>query len=82
MPEILTRERVLEELDAVLRGFLASGVVRCHDRDAFGRKPADVPQNQRQHALSDAAEADEYQATRKMCVDRVLGHGAKCTGIQ
>ena len=74
VPVVLARERVVDELDAVLRRLVASRVIRGDDRDAVRGQPADVAQDQRQYALADAAEADEDQAAREMGMNRVLSH--------
>ncbi len=80
--EVLARERVVQELDSVLLRLLAPGVVGRDDRDAVGREPADVAQDQRQDALADGTEADENQPPGEMRVYDVLGHqGAECTVI-
>ncbi len=61
---VLARQALLDELDAVLRSLLAARVLRRDDGDALGRD-ADVPQDERQHALADAAETDEQDAPGK-----------------
>ena len=45
-------------------------VLGADDRDAVGRD-ADVPQHQGQHPLTDAAKADEHDASRKLDVNLV-----------
>ena len=52
---------------------LRAGIVRREHGDAIGRN-ADVAHDQGQHALADAAEADEDQSSRKVDVYRVVGH--------
>ena len=57
----LTPNFAASSLPALLRG---------DDGDALGCD-ADMPQDQRQHALADAAEADEQDPARKLDVDLV-----------
>ena len=71
--EVLARQRVLDEADAVFRRDLGAGIVGGDDRDLVGLD-ADVPQDQRQHALADAAEADDDQAAGERDVNGVAGH--------
>ena len=65
---VVARDRQLHELDAVLLGFLLAAIVRGDDGDALFRDP-DVTQDQGQRALSDAAESDEDDASRKLDVN-------------
>ena len=62
---IVARERVDDELDAVLRGLALARLFRGDDGDALGLD-ADVTQHERQHALADAAETDEDQAAGEL----------------
>src|SRR5438874_11187557 len=62
---VLAREPLLDELDAVPGGLLVPLVLRGHDREALGRN-ADVPQDQRQHALADAAKTHEQDPSWKL----------------
>src|SRR4030095_5690995 len=59
VPEVLARQRVIEELDPVLRRFFATRIVRRDDRDSIRSQSADVTQDERQDALPDAGEAAE-----------------------
>ncbi len=56
---VAARERVLDEAHAVFLRDLRAGVVGRDDGDLVGLD-ADVAQDQRQYALADAAEADDY----------------------
>ena len=70
-PEVLARQALLDELDAVLarpRRLPLSSAVTMVMRSGGD---ADVAQDQRQHALADAAEADEQDAARKLDVNLV-----------
>ena len=71
---VVARERVDDELDAVLRRLALARFVRRDDGDALGLD-ADVTQHERQHALADTAETDEDQAVRKLHVDGKIRHG-------
>jgi hypothetical protein len=71
---VVARERVDDELDAVLRRFALACLFCGDDGDAFGLD-ADVTQHERQHALPDAAETYEDQTTGKLHVNRKIGHG-------
>ena len=69
--EVLASQALLDEADAVAGGLGTALVLGGHDGDALG-SDADVPQDQRQHALADAAEADDENAAGKLYVDLVL----------
>src|SRR5207302_10181484 len=68
---VLAREPLLDELDAVPGGLLVPLVLRGHDREALGRN-ADVPQDQRQHALADAAKTHEQDPSWKLEMNLVI----------
>ena len=70
---VAARERVLHELYAVFLCDPGAGVIRRDDGDLV-RLDADVAQDQRQHALADAAEPDEDEATGKSHVNGIAGH--------
>ena len=72
LAEILAGQGLLHEADAVFLRFLATDIVSRDDRDPFGSQPANVPQDQRQHSLADATEADDDQPAGKGNVDFVL----------
>ena len=74
LAEVVARERVDDELDAVLRRLALACLLRGDDGDALGLD-ADVTQHERQHALADAAETDEDQTAGKLNVNREIGHG-------
>jgi hypothetical protein len=71
--EILARQALLDELDAKARRFLVADVVGADDADALGAQ-AQMPQDQRQHPLADAAESDQDDAPGKIDVHFVLAH--------
>ncbi len=76
--EILARERLPDDLDAQILGLLKAALMGRQDRDALGGD-ADVPQEQRQHALTDAAEADDQDASRELDVNFVGSHDPQST---
>src|SRR4029077_20103796 len=76
--EVLARQALLDELDAVLGGLFLALVLRGHDGDPLGRN-AYVPQDEREHPLADAAEADAEDPSRKLDVNFVLvAHDVRC----
>src|SRR5207344_454749 len=68
------RQRLVHELDSELLGFLPPLIVRRHDRDSLRLHTAEVPQDQRQYTLPDAAEADEDDSSREIHMDLVFTH--------
>ena len=70
---VVARDRLLDEAHAELGSLSAAGVLGRHDRDAFGRN-ADVPQDQRQDSLADAAEPDDQEPAWEIHMDTMLGH--------
>ena len=61
---ILAGQRRLDESDAVFGGDFAAARLGGDDRD-MRRVDVDMAQQQRQHALADAAKADDDEATAK-----------------
>src|SRR5262249_49956756 len=72
-PKVLSRQRLLVELDAVLLGFLPTSVGRCDDRDALGCN-ADMPQEERQDTLPDTAKANDENPPWEIDIDLVVTH--------
>ena len=72
-PEILAYQRLLDEPHAQRLRLGLAPVFGGDDHDALGAD-VDMPQDQRQHALSDAAEADHDEATGKLEID-LVAHG-------
>ena len=64
LPEVVALERIDDELDAVMLGFLPPAVVAGEDGNAIARH-VDMPQDQRQRALTDGTETDENQPSRE-----------------
>jgi hypothetical protein len=60
LPVVVVLERVDDELDAVVRGFLPAAVVAGEDGNAL-RRHLDVPQDEGECALTDGTETDENQ---------------------
>ncbi len=71
--EILAGQRLLDELDAQLLCLLHAALVRGHDRDAVWRN-ANVPEDQGQDSLADAAESDQQDAPGEIDVLLVIAH--------
>ena len=69
--EVLARQTLLDQPDAVGARLLAALVLRGDDGEALGRN-TDVTQHQRQDALADAAETDEQDPARELDVNLVL----------
>ena len=68
--ETLAGERLLDELDPVAGRLLASDIIGSDDCHTLGTD-ADMPQDQRQHTLANAAEADKDNVTGKLDVDLI-----------
>ena len=71
---------LLDELDAKARRFLVPDVVGLTMVTRSGAQ-AEMPQDQRQHTLADAAESDQNDAPRKIDVDFVLAHDLSAVRI-
>ncbi len=69
--EVLTGEGLLDDLDSQILGFLKAALVSRHDGDAV-RSDTDVPEDERQDALANAAETDDQDATREFDVNFVI----------
>ncbi len=78
--KVLACEPLLDELDAVLGGLLVSLVLRGHDGEALGRN-ADVPQDQRQYTLADAAKTHQQDPSWKLEMNLVIAAHDAASGL-
>ena len=74
--EVVLLDRLLDEAHAEMLKDMRAALIRCDHGDA-ARVGADVAQDERQHALADAAEADEHDAARELHVDLVVRHDVR-----
>jgi len=70
----------LTNLTPYLGGLLVPLVLRGHDREALGRN-ADVPQDQRQHALADAAKTHQQDPSWKLEMNLVIAAHDAASGL-
>jgi hypothetical protein len=76
---VVARQRLDPHGDAIARRDVTLRVPVGDDAD-LRRPNRDVPQQQRQHAAADAAEADHQQPAAEFRVGRV-GHGKQRSGL-
>ena len=74
--EVILLDRLLDEAHAEMLQDMRAALIRRDHGDA-ARVGADVAQDERQHALTDAAEADEHDTARELHVDLMVRHDVR-----
>ena len=74
--EVILLDRLLDEAHAEMLQDMRAALIRRDHGDA-ARVGADVAQDERQHALADAAEADEHDTARELHVDLMVRHDVR-----